>query len=92
MSWPRDHEGKVSCIGFSEDLLPIIKHAVENKIVTWGTSSLFMYSGMAEFFWADCTWKLEEEQECVISIELLQGNPTMEDLTVAMLKGKIESS
>lgn len=92
MSWPEKHEGKVRCIDFPEKYFPAIKQAIDNEMVTWGKSTLFMYLGTAEFEWAGCTWELEEEQECVISIRLVKGKPREEDLTAAMLKGKIETS
>ena len=87
MSFPREHEGRVSCIGFSERYLPAIKSAIENKQVIWGKSDLFMHMGTAEFEWAGCVWKMIEMQECVTSIMLIKGNPIAEDLTIAVLRG-----
>lgn len=92
MSWPREHEGKVKCIGFPNTWLPAIMLAVDNKQVVWGKSSLFCQAGSAEFKWAGCTWVMEEMQECVTSIQLIKGKPVEEDLTAAVLKGKIETS
>jgi hypothetical protein len=92
MSWPTENEGKIRCIGFPEKYLPAIMNAVDNKIVKWGKSDLFMSMGTAQFDWVDCTWELTEMQECVESIQLIKGKPTDEDLTAAVLKGKIEAS
>lgn len=86
MSWPREHEGKVSCIGFSDRYLSTIMMAIDNKMVKWGKSDLFMGHGSALFEWADSTWELTEMNECVISIELLEGTPTDADLTAAVLR------
>ena len=91
MSWPEAHEGKVSCIGFPKKYLPAIMNAVDNKMVKWGKSSLFISMGSAEFEWAGCTWELTEMQECVTSIALLKGTPTGEDLTAATLTGTIHT-
>jgi hypothetical protein len=91
MSWPEAHEGKVTCSGFPDSYLPSIKRAVDNKMVKWGESSLFMALGSAQFEWAGCTWEITEMQECVTCIHLIKGKPTAEDLTAAVLKGKIEA-
>lgn len=87
MAWPGPNEGKVRCIGFPDNWLPVIKNAIDHKKVTWGKSVLFCQSGSAEFEWADCTWILEEMNECVRSIELKHGAPNSQDLTAAVLKG-----
>ena len=92
MSWPEKHEGKVTCFGFPESFLPSIKQAIDRKMVKWGKSSLFISAGSAEFEWAGCTWEMEEMQECVTHIKLLKGTPIGEDLTAAVLKGKIEAN
>lgn len=87
MSWPRKHEGKVRCIGFPEAWLQFIMRAVDNEEVIWGKSTTFCQAGFAEFKWAGCTWGMEEIQERVTSICLINGKPTEEDLTAAVLRG-----
>lgn len=87
MSWPRKHEGKVKCYDFPDSYLPAIMKAVDNRMVKWGQSSLFMSMGTAEFDWAGCTWEMTEMQECVTSIRLVKGKPTEQDLTAAVLRG-----
>lgn len=87
MSWPREHEGKVQCIGFHSNYLPAIMRAVDEELVTWGKSDLFIDLGTAQFNWAGCTWEMTEMRECVTSIRLIKGQPNAEDLTVAVLRG-----
>lgn len=87
MSFPREHEHQVDCNGFPEKYLPAIRHAIENKQVIWGKSSLYISLGIAEFEWAGCIWELVEMQEMVTSITLLKGDPIDEDLTIAVLRG-----
>ena len=91
MSWPEPHEGKVKCIGFPEAWLPAIMSAVDNQMVKWGKNDLFMDLGTAQFDWAGCTWEMSEMRECVGALQLVKGKPCSEDLTAAVLKGKIES-
>jgi len=91
MSWPYEHEPKVRCIGFPETYLQAIMNAVDNQMVVWGKNDLFMSMGTAQFDWAGCTWEMTEMQECVTAIQLVKGKPIAEDLTAAMLKGKIEA-
>jgi hypothetical protein len=92
MSWPRENEGEVWCIDFPQPYLSMIKTAVERGMVKWGKNDLFMGMGTAEFEYAGCTWELVEMNECVTSITLLKGKPSIEDFTFAALKGKIETS
>lgn len=87
MSFPRPHEGKVSCIGFPEKYLPAIQRAVENNQVEWGKTSLLIDICTAEFYWVGCLWELEEMRETVCSISLIHGKPNEEDLTAAVLRG-----
>lgn len=87
MSWPREHEGKVACYGFPESYLPAIQRAVDEGMVKWIKSDLFMDLGSGQFTWAGCTWELEEMRECVTSISLIKGKPSAEDLTAAVLRG-----
>jgi len=91
MSWMTADEGKTKCIGFDERLLPILQKAVDRKFVVWGKVSVFMNVCLAQFTWAGCLWEMTERQECVISVKLIRGQPNDEDLTAAMLIGKIET-
>ena len=67
-------------------------YAVDNELVKWEESRLYVSQGTYCFRWANCSWEMIEMNEMVCSIELIKGKPTEQDLTFAMLKGKIESS
>lgn len=91
MAWP-DNLNYVDCVGFPKKWLPVIADAVNNQQVKWGKSDLFIDIGTARFEWAGCTWEMSEMRECVYTVSLIEGKPTEEDLTAAVLRGKIETS
>lgn len=77
---------------FPEEWLPAVWGAIERKEVIWGQDSLVGAAGSTKFMWANALWQYDEIFERPISITLISGTPTLEDLTVAVLKGKIETS
>jgi hypothetical protein len=91
MAWP-SKINHVVCYDFPRSILPIIKMAIDQEMIVWGKCDLFMSYGTGQFTFADCLWELAEMNELVTSIRLLKGNPNSEDLTAAVLKGKIETS
>lgn len=92
MSWPTLNEPPVECIGFDKKYLPAVMSAIDNNLVEWQKGSLYVYECICKFKWADCLWEMSEFKECVVSIQLLKGQPNEKDLTYAILKGKIETS
>lgn len=90
MAWPREPRF-ISCEGFPRSYLPALMKAVDHELVRWGKTKLYLDAGSGEFEWAGATWELHEMRETVWKIELLNGNPSKEDLTVAVLKGKIKT-
>jgi hypothetical protein len=90
MTWPKDRY--ITCTGFSKELLPALRQALDGRMVIWGRSSGFAGAFSTEFTFAGCSWVLNEMNEYVEGFRLVSGNPTPEDLTVALLTGKIEVS
>jgi len=90
MAWP-NNINHVDCIGFPKTFLPAIRKAIENDMVKWGRVSMFAESAAGDFEWVGCRWILYEQSETVYCIRLDYGSVTAEDLTAAMIKGKIES-
>lgn len=90
MSWPT--ERYIRCDGFSKEYLPIIKQALDGDMIVWGRSSGFCEAFTTYFSFAGCEWSIDEMSERVESIRLISGEFTEEDLTAAVLKGKIETS
>jgi hypothetical protein len=91
MSWPKNIN-HVRCIGFDSKHLPVLKQALALDIIEWGKCDLFMDLGTARFTFAGCKWKFTEMAELIDTFELVKGTITEEDLTAAVLKGKIEAS
>jgi len=81
-----------SPINFPKEWLPIVWGAILRQEVQWGKDSLIGAGGSTEFEWATAQWRYEELFERPISITLISGKPDAEDLTAAVLKGKIEIS
>lgn len=90
MTWPKNRY--ISCIGFDRKYLPVIQQALDGKMVVWGRSHGFAEAISVEFSFAGCNWQLDEVSEYLTGIRLLEGKLTEEDLTAAILKGKIETS
>lgn len=88
--WPKYEF--ISCYGFSKEILPLLKQAIDGKLVVWGRSSGYCAAFTTEFEWAGCTWSVDELNEFITSFTLVKGTPDPESLTVALLGGKIESS
>jgi hypothetical protein len=86
MAWP-DNSNGVNCYGFPKKFLPVIRKAIEEKMVTWGRASMFAEACCAPFEWAGCKWELHEDSEVVCMIFLKEGTLNSEDLTAAMLRG-----
>lgn len=85
MTWPKDLHNIV-CYGFPSQCLPVIKAAIENNEVKWGSSSGFAELIESKFEYLNCTWKLVEFCELVEEIQLVSGIPDSEDFTAAILK------
>lgn len=88
--WPKDKY--ITCYGFSKEILPLLKRAIDGKMVVWGKSTGFCAAFTTEFEWAGCKWSVDEMNEYITSFTLLKGTPDPESLTAALLKGTIESS
>ena len=88
MSWP-ENLSSVDCIGFPNTILPAIKGAIEKHLVSWDTTKtkIFIDFASGQFEFADCIWELEGRNELAISVKLINGDPTAESLTYAVLKG-----
>ena len=91
MAWP-EKMSYVKCSGFPDKFLPAIKTAIDQDMVEWRKVTMFAEACAAPFKWAGCEWELDESSEIVWRISLIKGKPTSEDLTIAILQGKIESS
>lgn len=91
MAWP-DKLSKVKCTGFDKKYLPVLKHAIDNDLIKWGECKLFIDLGTGEFTFAGCRWEMTEWSETITDIRLISGKIKEQDLTAAMLKGKLESS
>jgi hypothetical protein len=81
-----------SPVNFPKEWLPAVWGAIQRQEVKWGKDSLIGGAGLTEFEWASAHWNYEEIFERPMSITLISGTPDAEDLTVAVLKGKIETS
>jgi len=86
MAWP-SNLNHVSCIGFPKRYLPIVKRAMDEEMVVWGVCDLFMDMGRGRFTWAGIEWEITEMTETIVSIKLVKGELTGEDLTAAVLRG-----
>ena len=83
----------IHCEGFPRVLLSSIIFAIKNADVEWEVGSDIMGDRViGRFAWYGCVWELEEVSEIVCRIQLISGSLDNEDLTVAILKGKIEAS
>jgi hypothetical protein len=87
MAWS-SNLNTVNCFGFSPNLLPYIKEAIDNEKVKWidNESSVFASSGIGIFKFGGCKWRLQESFELVYSVSLQEGKPN-QDLTAAALRG-----
>lgn len=81
-----------SARNFPKEWLPAVWGAIKRQEIVWGKDSLIGGASSTEFKWANATWRYEELFERPMTIELVSGKPSDEDLTVAVLKGKIEAS
>jgi len=90
MTWSKNRY--IRCQGFSEEFLPVIQQALDGKMVVWGRSRGFCEAVTTAFTFAGCEWEIDELNEYVESIKLVSGEIDAEALTVAVLKGKIETS
>lgn len=87
MTWPKDEY--IHCIGFDKKYLPVLKMALDSKLVVWGRSHGFAEAVSCEFKWAGCLWQMDEVSEYVTGFRLLEGTIEPEALTAAMLGAKI---
>jgi len=78
-------------INFPDEWLPAVWGAIQRQEVKWGKDSLIGAGGSTEFEWASAQWRYEEIFERPMWITLIGGTPDAQDLTAAILKGKIES-
>lgn len=78
------------CFGFPSGYLSALRQAIETRSVVWKDVNVHGGTTFAMFEWANTRWQLTESYETVNSISLLGALPTEEDLTIALLKGKIK--
>jgi len=81
-----------SPINFPKEWLPAVWGAIQRQEIKWGKDSLIGAAGSTQFEWANAQWRYEELFERPMSITLISGKPDAQDLTAAVLKGKIETS
>ena len=76
-------------INFPKEWLPAVWGAILRKEVKWGKDSLIGAAGSTEFEWASARRRYVELFVRPISIRIIFGKPDAQDLTAAVLKGKI---
>lgn len=88
MAWPE--LSQVRCSGFPPTYLRAIVTAIESGVVQWGTTVGGGESRYDRFSFAGSLWEMSEVFELVDQITLIERSPTLDDLLVAILRGKID--